>query len=186
MPRQRFVPIGPIEESIDSMGLCLRWLSLAGSHARIWGYPGESIKWRHCWLAWCDWPLPERWIREPKTNTHHASRMTCTWSRSFYFQWFRWTRITLHASRFTHHAYVESWLKLRLHIRVMREAWCVLHDSTCTSKCEAWCVKVIFAEGANKCGSPVAFIHTREMAPYLSIYKRLMTIKPNRLCAWPT
>ena len=36
------------------------------------GYSGESVKWRH--VSSCDacWPLPERWIREPKTNTHHA------------------------------------------------------------------------------------------------------------------
>ena len=42
----------------------------------------------------------------------------------------------------------------------MREAWCVLHDSTCTSKSDAWCVKVLFAEGATQCGSPGAFLHT--------------------------
>ena len=43
---------------------------------------------------------------------------------------------------------------------VKRDAWCVLHDSTCTSKSDAWCGKVIFAEGATQCGSLVAFLHT--------------------------
>ena len=55
---------------------------------------------------------------------------------------------------------------------VKRDAWCVLHDSTCTSKCDAWCVKVIFAEGATQCESPVAFFTHRDMAPYLSKYQR--------------
>ena len=53
---------------------------------------------------------------------------------------------------------------------VMREAWCVLHDSTCTSKSDAWCVKVIFADGATQCGSPGAYFIHRDMAPiYLNI-----------------
>ena len=53
---------------------------------------------------------------------------------------------------------------------VMREAWCVLHDSTCTSKSDAWCVKVIFADGATQCGSPGAYFTHRDMAPiYLNI-----------------
>ena len=80
---------------------------------------------------------------------------------------------------------LKTWsdMKLRLHIRVKREAWCVkrdawcvLHDSTCTSKCDAWCVKVNFDEGATQCGSPVAFFTHWGMPPYLSIiYKRLMS-----------
>ena len=64
-----------------------------------------------CWL------LPERWIREPKTNTHHAWH-ACGFALSIFNDFgehaSRFThhasRITLHASRFTHHAYVESWL----------------------------------------------------------------------------
>ena len=53
-----------------------------------------------------------------------------------------------------------------------RDAWCVLHDSTCTSKCDAWCVKVIFAEGATQCGSHVAFLHTGTWHLFLSKYQR--------------
>ena len=60
--------------------------------------------------------------------------------------------------------------KLRLHIRVMREAWCVLHNSTCTSRCDASKL-FLLSEGATQCGSPVFFTH-REIAPYLSKYKR--------------
>ena len=44
---------------------------------------------------------------------------------------------------------------------VMREAWCVLHNSTCTSKCDAWCVKTIFAEGATQCRTPLGFFYTQ-------------------------
>ena len=101
-----------------------------GSHARILGgtrqNPSNDVM--VCSRDAC-WPLPERWLREPKTNTHHASRMACMWSRSFYFQWFRWTRITLHASRFTHHAYVESWLSANLkskHLKSKKSSLCMV------------------------------------------------------------
>ena len=68
----------------------------------------------------------------------------------------------------------------------MREAWCVLHDTTCTSKCDAWCVKVLFVEGANQSGSPVAFLHTLKwhlIYLYINVWwaKFRMTIKPNLL-----
>ena len=88
--------------------------------------------------------------------------------------------------------------KATLHIRVMheawcvkRDAWCVLHVSTCTSKYDAWCVKVIFAKVANQCGSPVAFLHTGKwhlicLNINVSWAKFRMTIKLYRLCAWPS
>ena len=75
------------------------------------GYIGESIKWRHGRLAWCVLTAPG--AVNTRARNEYASRITCMWSKSFYFQWFRWTR-------FTHHAYVESWLDAW---SVKRDAW---------------------------------------------------------------
>ena len=83
-------------------------------------------------------------------------------------------------------------IKLRLHRRVMREACCVKRDAYCAIPHvrqnvmrDASCVKVIFAEGANQCGSPVAFLHTGEwhlICLYINVWwaKIRMTIKLNR------
>ena len=65
----------------------------------------------------------------------------------------------------------------------MREAWCVLHDSTCKSKCAAWCVKVYLLKEPTSADLLCFFPQGNDtLFVYISVRwaKFRMTIKLNR------